>query len=54
MYVELAQRVAAGVAAGDPVVVDGAEVGAYTTVAGDRALAWIKRGVDLGDIVTFA
>ena len=43
--------VPAGVGAGDPVVIDGAEVGTYTTVAGDRALAWIKRGIDLGEIV---
>jgi len=38
-----------GAAAGEPVVVDGVEVGTYTTVAGDLALAWVKRGTDLGD-----
>lgn len=43
----------AGVSTGEPVVVDGTEVGTYTTVAGDRALAWIKRGTDLGDPVQF-
>jgi hypothetical protein len=43
----------AGTSAGDPVVVEGAEVGTYTTVAGDQALAWVKRGADLGDPVQF-
>lgn len=42
-----------GTAAGDPVVVDGAEVGTYTSVASDLALAWIKRGAEIGEIVTF-
>jgi len=42
----------AGVTSGDPVVVDGDEVGVYTTVAGDTALAWIKRGADVGELVT--
>ena len=42
---------AGGAEPGDPVVVDGDEVGVYTTVAGDRALAWVKRGVDLGEPV---
>ncbi len=38
------------VAVGDPVVVDGAEIGAITSVspAGDRALAVVKRGHDIG------
>lgn len=43
----------AGAAAGDAVVVDGEEVGTYTSVAGDRALAWIKRGAEVGDVVSF-
>jgi folate-binding protein YgfZ len=43
----------AGVSAGDPVVVDGTEVGTYTTVAGDLALAWIKRGTDHGEPIQF-
>jgi folate-binding protein YgfZ len=42
-----------GVSTGDPVVVDGSEVGTYTTVAGDLALAWIKRGTDLGEPIQF-
>jgi tRNA-modifying protein YgfZ len=42
-----------GAAAGDAVMVDGVEVGTYTTVAGDVALAWIKRGTDVGDPVQF-
>ena len=36
--------VAEGAAPGDPVVVDGAEVGRLTSVAGTRALASVKRG----------
>lgn len=44
---------AADASAGAAVVVDGTEVGTYTTVAGDLALAWIKRGTDLGDPVQF-
>ncbi len=43
----------AGVSAGDPVVVDGSEVGTYTTVAGDLALAWIRRGTELGEPIRF-
>ena len=42
-----------GASAGDPVIVDEAEVGTYTTVAGDQALAWIKRGTDLGAPIRF-
>jgi hypothetical protein len=39
-----------GVAAGDPVVVDGDDVGSITSVAGDGglALAYVKRGIDIG------
>ena len=33
---------------GDPIVVDGAEVGELTSVAGSLALGYVKRGVDLG------
>lgn len=40
--------VAAGSAPGDPVVVDGAEVGLLTSVAGTRALGYVRRNVDLG------
>jgi len=43
----------AGASAGDAVVVDGVDVGTYTTVAGDVALAWIKRGTEVGDPVRF-
>ncbi len=40
-----------GAGVGDPVVVDGAEVGTITSVspAGDLALAMIKRGADVGE-----
>jgi len=37
-----------GAAAGDAIVVDGAEVGKLTTVAGTLALGYVKRGVDYG------
>ena len=40
---------APGVKAGDKVVVNEEMVGVFTTVAGDIALALIKRGVELGD-----
>lgn len=36
--------VADGTGVGDPVVVDGEEIGTVTSVVGTRALAWIKRG----------
>jgi folate-binding protein YgfZ len=36
--------VADGAAPGDPIVVDGAEVGRLTSVAGNRALGYVKRG----------
>lgn len=41
--------VAEGSKPGDPVVDAGREVGALTSVAGTRALGYVKRGVDLGD-----
>ncbi len=34
---------------GDPVLADGLEVGALTSVRGTRALAYVKRGIELGD-----
>jgi folate-binding protein YgfZ len=40
--------VEAGASAGDPIVVDGAEVGLLTSVAGPLALGYVKRGVDHG------
>jgi len=40
--------VADGAQPGDPVVHDGKEVGRLTSVAGTRALALVRRGVDLG------
>jgi hypothetical protein len=36
---------------GDPVLDDGQEVGVLTSVAGTRALGYVKRGVDLGAVV---
>jgi folate-binding protein YgfZ len=39
--------VEAGAQPGDPIVVDGATVGALTSVAGARALGFVKRGVEL-------
>lgn len=40
-----------GAAAGAAVVVDGVEVGTYTSVAGAVALAWVRRGIELGEPV---
>ncbi len=40
--------VADGAKAGDPIEVDGKAVGVLTSVAGPRALAYVKRGVELG------
>jgi len=44
-------RVALGAAVGDPVLVEGAEVGTITSVspAGGIALAMVKRGADVGE-----
>jgi tRNA-modifying protein YgfZ len=40
--------VAEGSKPGDPVLADGREVGVLTSVAGTRALGYVKRGVDIG------
>lgn len=40
--------VAEGAAPGDPIEHDGATVGVLTSVAGGRALGFVKRGVELG------
>jgi folate-binding protein YgfZ len=40
--------VADGAAPGDPIEVDGRSVGVLTSVAGRRALGYVKRGVELG------
>jgi folate-binding protein YgfZ len=37
-----------GTRPGDPIVLDGAEVGRITSVAGRTALGYVKRGVELG------
>jgi tRNA-modifying protein YgfZ len=43
----------AGAAAGDPIVdTDGTEVGVLTSVSGGRALGYVKRTSDVGEIVT--
>jgi folate-binding protein YgfZ len=42
-----------GSAAGDPVLDSGQEVGEVTTVAGTRALAWVKRSSGVGELVQF-
>jgi len=45
--------VAEGSAAGDPIVdVDGNEVGVLTSVRGTRALGYVKRSSDIGELVT--
>lgn len=36
---------------GDPVIVDGTDVGVVTSVAGAWALAYVARGVDAGEII---
>jgi len=42
----------AGAAAGDPIVdADGTEVGVLTSVSGGRALGYVKRNSDVGEIV---
>jgi folate-binding protein YgfZ len=45
--------VAEGTEPGATVVDDGAEVGVITSVAGNAALAWVKRSSELGDVVQF-
>ena len=42
-----------GAAVGDPVIDGDDEVGVLTSVAGGRALGWVKRASDLGEIVQF-
>jgi tRNA-modifying protein YgfZ len=44
-------NVADGSQPGDPVLDDGREVGVLTSVAGTRALGYVKRGVELGAVV---
>lgn len=43
--------VAGGAQAGDPVVVDGVEVGVLTSVTGGRALGLVRRNVEIGTLV---
>lgn len=38
---------------GDPVVVDDAEVGTVTSVVDGHAIAWVRRGADVGELVQF-
>lgn len=45
--------VESGTTVGSPVLVEGVDVGIVTSVAGSRALAWIKRGVEVGEAVGF-
>jgi folate-binding protein YgfZ len=45
--------VEAGTTVGDPIVDDGVEVGVVTSVAGTRALGWVKRSSAIGDVVQF-
>jgi len=42
-----------GAAVGDPVLDDGREVGTLTSVAGTKALGWVKRSSSVGDPVQF-
>jgi tRNA-modifying protein YgfZ len=42
-----------GTRPGDPVLDDGVAVGVVTSVAGTRALGWVQRTSDLGDVVQF-
>jgi len=42
-----------GAAPGDPIRDGGDEVGVLTSVAGGRALGWVKRTSDVGDVVQF-
>ena len=44
--------VADGAAAGDPIELNGAEVGRLTSVAGRQALGFVKRNADIGEPVT--
>lgn len=45
--------VAPDTAPGAPIVDDGVEVGVVTSVAGERAIGWVKRSSELGDPVAF-
>ena len=45
--------VAMGAAAGDPVLDGDDEVGVFTSVSGEAALAWIKRSSDVGTPIEF-
>lgn len=45
--------VEAGAAPGDPVVDGDEQVGVLTSVAGTRALGWVRRSSELGDVVQF-
>ena len=47
-------EVAPGAAPGAPIVHDGREVGVLTSVAGDRAIGLVKRGVEVGAAPTHA
>jgi folate-binding protein YgfZ len=40
-----------GTAVGDPVIIEGTEVGRITSVAGTRAIALVKRDVEIGEAV---
>lgn len=42
-----------GAVPGDPVLDDGRSVGALTSVAGARAIGWVKRASSVGEVVTF-
>jgi len=44
-------EVDAATVVGDPVIVEGAEVGRITSVAGTRAIALVKRDVEIGEAV---
>jgi folate-binding protein YgfZ len=50
--VEFDAGVPVAVAPGDAVVVDGVEVGRFTSVVGNRALALVKRDIEFGQEVT--
>lgn len=45
--------VAEGAQPGDPVIDNGAEVGVLTSVSGSRALGWVKRTSEIGEVVEF-
>lgn len=46
--------VADGTQPGDPIEIDGVEVGSVTSVAAGLALGWVKRGTEYGEPVRFA